>query len=600
MAVAASLENAFEGQGRPRKKKAALSNLPSHYQFANWAYDDGKRYAVPVGGVRSDLRVEFPLISTTLRNEGTGTETLLWLHFDLDFKRADKKWIREGKLDWPTIAATLATEAPVILQYLSHVVRSSGGYGLSLALAISPLELIDETGDVQKLAFKAQDMVIRILQHYGMGADEGARGLKRLMPNIFRPDHVVDDSIFVLALVQKRRPRVLQNLLFGLRNHPALRVPKKSGREDILWADKRVEGPLARLYTDLLEEVGPWGSLQMSAGDLISRYGISKNTVYKLLSDPPKWLGAERISGEGYRLTISPTRALSDRAYDLLLERPEGVRLSLVNIAEPESVGDGERNSWLVSVILACKWKGMGQAETREMLSCVIRLVPGWQGSWSLTRGLWSILRSLYRNRSSLKGQCSSMELPQWLSEALQSKKDSPFSQTFYKKGSRRDLDPCAPLPVVRAEVGFEGASPLLVSSLALRGVRPGVRGGLAPCRGGGETDLLEQESGASNTDPLVLVFDGDVERFEPVPSRFDRAGRVEDLKKPVFFDDSSVGNTFSHLSGRELSGAFSKALMKTKLSAEEKGRILSEVTSEMDLERKDGMRREWLLRLTT
>ncbi len=163
--AAVATDRIYEGQGRPRSKKAEKTDRPSHYQFAYWAYEDGKRYAVPVGGVCKDKRAEFPLISTAIMNEGTGTETLIWLHFDLDFKRADKKWTRNGKLDWSTMAATLAEDAPIILKYLSHVVRSSGGHGLSLVLAISPLELIDETADVQKLAFKVQSMIIRILNH---------------------------------------------------------------------------------------------------------------------------------------------------------------------------------------------------------------------------------------------------------------------------------------------------------------------------------------------------------------------------------------------------------------------------------------------------
>ncbi|MDQ3232295.1 MAG: hypothetical protein M3Q07_10780, partial [Pseudobdellovibrionaceae bacterium] len=277
--AAIATDREYEGQGRPRKKKKPGTDLPSHYQFAFWAFDDGKRFAVPVGGVRKDKRPEYPLISTTIMNEGTGTETLIWLHLDLDFKRADKRWIRDGRLDWPAIAATLSEDAPIILRYLSHVVLSSGGQGLSLTLAISPLELIDETADVQKLAFKVQSMLIRILNHHGMGADEGAQGLKRLMPNVFREKRVLDQAEFVQAMIQKRRPRVLQNLFYALRFHPALLATKKRDREDILWPDIRVEKPLARLYTDILDEAGPWGSVQMSAGGIMKRYGIAKNTV---------------------------------------------------------------------------------------------------------------------------------------------------------------------------------------------------------------------------------------------------------------------------------------------------------------------------------
>ncbi|MDQ3232587.1 MAG: hypothetical protein M3Q07_12265, partial [Pseudobdellovibrionaceae bacterium] len=446
--IVAAMDRVYEGQGRPRKKKMAVSDLPSHYQFAHWAYDDGKRFAVPVGGVRKDKRSEYPLISTTIMNEGTGTETLIWLHFDLDFKRALKKWIRDGKLDWPTIAATLAADAPIILRYLSHVVRSSGGHGLSLALAISPLELIDETTDVQKLAFKVQDMIIRILNHHGMGADEGARGLKRLMPNMFRQERVLDQADFVQALIQKKRPRVLQNLFYALRFHPALREKNKRDRDDILWPDKRVEKPLARLYTDILDEAGPWGSVQMSAGGIIQKYGISKNTVYKFLSDPPKWLGIEALVGEGYRLTIRPVRELTDRAHELLAGTTISAWKHIVHISMPEAVEKGERNHWLVSIILICKWKGVGQRDLRKALDQIIKRVPGWQKSQSLTQNLGSIVRSLYHHRSSLKGKSPDQILPEWLLAALQPAKPNRLSQKIPEKGSRRDLDSCSPNPV--------------------------------------------------------------------------------------------------------------------------------------------------------
>ncbi|WP_324960609.1 hypothetical protein [Oligoflexus sp.] len=438
-----AMDRVYEGQGRPRKKKKPGTDLPSHYQFALWAYDNGKRYAVPVGGVRKDKRPEYPLISTTIMNEGTGTETLIWLHFDLDFKRALKKWIRDGKLDWPTIAATLAADVPIILRYLSHVVRSSGGHGLSLALAISPLELIDETTDVQKLAFKVQNMIIHILNHHGMGADEGARGLKRLMPNMFRQERVLDQADFVQALIQKKRPRVLQNLFYALRFHPALREKNKRDRDDILWPDTRVEKPLARLYTDILDEAGPWGSVQMSAGGIMRRYGIAKNTVYKLLSDPPKWLEVEALPGEGYRLTIRPVRALTDRAYDLLQNHQNTGCKPLAHMDMPENVEKGERNHWLVTIILTCKWKGIGQCELRAALDQIIKRVPGWQKSQSLTRNLGSIVRSLYHHRSSLKGKSPDQILPEWLLAALQPAKPNRLSQKIPKKGSHRDLE-CA------------------------------------------------------------------------------------------------------------------------------------------------------------
>ncbi len=613
----AAMDRVYEGQGRPRKKKKPGTDLPSHYQFALWAYDDGKRFAVPVGGVRKDKRSEYPLISTTIMNEGTGTETLIWLHFDLDFKRALKKWIRNGKLHWPTIAASLAADAPIILRYLSHVVRSSGGHGLSLALAISPLELIDETADVQKLAFRVQDMIIRILNHHGMGADDGARGLKRLMPNMFREERVLDQADFVLAMIQKRRPAVLRNLVHELQNHAALREKLKSEREDVLWPDIRVEKALARLYTDLLDSVGPWGSEQLKAAGLTGRYGMGKNTAYKLLADPPRWLGVEKVPGEGYRLTIRPEAVLTSRALDLLLDEPERKDFNFSGITTPEFVQKGERNRWLVSLILIAKWSGIGQNEVRKALELVIRRVPGWQKSQSLTRGLGATLRSLYRNRSSLKGRNMSQEQPSFWTEALESLKIREISSKKHKKAS---LD--ATLPGPNPEVIPQGDSKARVLSFEAPfsptsgGVMPWVRGGPSPWVDGengmsgpshtagvtGPSAFHSAESAAKDGGAVSPIFSAEVHTGQPEiypAGRTISAPAAAGPEAESASGEASSGDAFDHLRGSALSSAFSKALLKSALPVAEKARILTEVTRVKNLTQKERARREWLAKLT-
>ena len=549
--AAYSLEDSIGGQGRYRKKQPPKTSLPSHYQFAHWGYEDGHKFAVPVGGVRKTQRPEYPLLSTAMKNESSGTETLMWLTFDLDFIRADKKWRQDGKLHWPKIAETLQQKTPELFKYLTGVTRSSGGKGLGLALCISPLELIPETGDIQKMGYRLQAWIISILNFYGMGADPGARGLKRLMPNLFQPDRLIDRDEVTEAMVQTRRPRVMQILLNQLRDHPALRAPRKSEQSDLLWTDIRVELPCARLYTDLLDEVGPWGSAQWTAQALISRYGISKNTVYKLLANPPQWLGVEAIAGEGFRLTLRPTTALSNRAYGLLETGGKGKAkgsfesFRCAMILPPEEVADGERNEWLVSVVLACKWKGIARSDLLLALRQLTVLVPGYQSSRSLTRELQTIVRSLYHHRSGLIGCAPELLLPDWLAASLIPHKSNRLSQTFSKKGTfgshgiaRSSAEQevsvlCSNLFVVTAIPGPEALC-------------AGVRGELAP--------------------GLVRA--------------------PESLAAVV---------TESLPTGSVLRNVFSKALLKSQLSAEDKGRLLGEVCSLPIAAREDFMR-SWMI----
>ena len=433
----------FDGTGRHRKKSDTKTTLLSHYAFADWGYDeDGRRIAQLVGGVSKKLRYAYPLISTAIKNAATGTETLIWIHFDLDYKRAEKKWRKNGMLDWPTIAALLQKELPDFLKYLTRITRSSGGKGLSLALAISPLELIEETASVQKMAYMLQAQLIHILNSFGLGADEGARGLKRLMPNVFQPDQIVDCDEITEALIQSRRPRVIQTLLFAIRFHASLRPISKKDRVDILWSDKRVEGACARLYLDLLDTVGPWGSQQYTCKELIAQYGISKNTVTKFLAEAPSWLRTQKIEGEGYRLTLIASKSLTERAFALLeashAHSNKGTfpAFHCALISGPELVAPGTRNQWLVSVALACKWKGIDREEALKALQIAVKLVPTFRESRSLGRELSSIVGSIYKHRTEAFGSAVDAVLPEWLENILLNNKPKSSSQTFAKKGT--------------------------------------------------------------------------------------------------------------------------------------------------------------------
>ncbi|HYX36612.1 MAG TPA: hypothetical protein VE954_26175 [Oligoflexus sp.] len=89
---------------------------------------------------------------------------------------------------------------------------------------------------------------------------------------------------------------------------------------------------------------------------------------------------------------------------------------------------------------------------------------------------------------------------------------------------------------------------------------------------------------------PLSLSEPGHVE-----PSVADAApGCTNGVPSP----EMTRGDTYDHLSGSALSGAFSKALMRSTLQAAEKARILIEVTSETDPALKESLRREWLAKL--
>lgn len=435
----------FDVTGRQRKWAKPKSKQVSHFQFSRWSENpEGGYVASPRAGAAKSERGEFPLIATTILNPSTGTETLVWLHFDLDFDKADKTWCENDLLSWPKISEVLAAEAPVFFKYLTRVTRSSGGRGLSLALAVSPLELIEETAHVQALAHLLQSRMIQIMSFLGLGVDEGARGLNRLMPNPFRESHALDCNEIMEREVQVKRPRVIQEILVAVSRHKALRPQPKREQRDLLWPNRSVEPACARLYLGILDEAGPFGHVQLNFKEFRG-FGFSRNTAYKILASPPRWLKCEAIAGEGYRLSLCAEKALSDRAelvkagVEASEQRPKEARVNMnqTYLPPPARVLPGERHKWLVSAALCSKWKGIELEATHKALKSAAQCVPSYDSSLSLKRELSRIVGSIYRHSKETFGQDCLLELPSWLENELSHFKDKKSSsQVFVKKGS--------------------------------------------------------------------------------------------------------------------------------------------------------------------
>lgn len=583
----------FDGNGRHRITKAWLTELKSIYQFSDFMCDsEGRRYALPTQGCRKEFRDLPTLICTAVLNRATGTETVLFLHFDLDYKRADDKWKKNGKLDWGLIGNHLREAIPVFFKYSVFITESTGGQGLAVALAISPLELIPSTTNVQQMALKAQAQLIQALNFYGLGADPGATGLRRLMPNFFKLDRRVDENLMMLQHVQTKRPRVLLEILCALRVHPALQeVPKKKRMDEFLWPDIRLEKPLAQLYLDLLDDVGPWGSEQTTAQTLIKRLGVSKTSIYKILNTPPGWLRITPVPGEGYRLQVIPSESLTNRAYTVLSmgnssERKsyKAVPVSFHTLAlpPPERVVQGERNTWLKDMLLALKWKGIAQQEASSVAQKLIPRVPGWRGSKSLGRDFKAIIKSIYRNRPGTYGSKPNLALPDWLDESLYSTTTKQISHIFPKKGAVGSHSPAhchleteATLFDVFSSVDIPSSQDLKFPaepSLSSRnGVRPeGPGAGQAPgsvvVTGMLEFNRAGCESLSSDRSDAVV---------NPSPRDDDEAHASEDCKTALRISESwSGGAEISSADFKALQPRFGRWLTQAKLPVKEKVRL--------------------------
>jgi hypothetical protein len=149
---------------------AKIQGISGNYAYKKWVEEgSGQRKAFPVSG--PEARFSADLIANSYRNRG-GLAVVFGIVFDLDAHRAQEQWKdSEGRLDWGLIFSSLKKEIPEFAKYLCHAVRSTGGKGLALVMAITPMPIQDSTRPNQTAAENLQSRLINLLNRLGMGAD---------------------------------------------------------------------------------------------------------------------------------------------------------------------------------------------------------------------------------------------------------------------------------------------------------------------------------------------------------------------------------------------------------------------------------------------
>lgn len=446
-ALALSSENqSFQGPASPKKgyrsykSRVHLTKMKSHFRHAKWMTGrDGRRIPIEIGFGREDRQAGLnylvnvaagyaepnewektlaevraygnpqhcDLISSTIFNPATKTASLFCLVFDFDFKRAADPFKIDGKLSWPKMAAILEEKERVIFNRVSWVVSSSSGSGLGLAIAISPTEIgTTSSFKIEGMARDLQLRLIKVFNHYGFGADIGAKGLVRWMPNFNDPERLVDSSDIAVSRAMTRHEPVVLELLRATDNHPALAYKKKSEFPELYLYEKSsvVESKLALLYLELLENhLGE--ELQLTCAEISARYGLAEKTCRKILKTPPPWLGVRKIGGrEGYRLSVKPLPSLTERAIELIEDGKRAGKNSLGRkmrklLKHPSLVKDGERYEWLGNVLWAVKLKGATESEALRIAQIVAEEVPDFRQGRSLTINIAACVKTFWSNR---------------------------------------------------------------------------------------------------------------------------------------------------------------------------------------------------------
>lgn len=402
MALAKNLSDHHSGRVRDRRQK---TKKKSHRVFKNWTYGaDGAR-SKPKAISHKFARYNADLTSTYYNNPARGTQTVHGLGFDIDLGRTNIKWLDEkGRVSWPKIGSFLAGNEAPILNFITAVASSTSGKGLGLYLPISPLEIVSSTATAQKSARILQAHIITILNYHGIGADPGAMGLVRDIPNYFNPQKLIDsDLIGTDRFVDNRRYPVVAELLRYTNRHRAVRRLKSRDPKRLFSGHRTSEKKFALLYEYLLDEALE-SSIWLSGAEIFELTGLSKSTLYKFLASKHEWLEIVNYGkAEGYELTFKPTAGHSERCYELLnstdLDSDEkGLWSSFSELEVPELVLDGERNDYLTRAAIELKVKGIHYHDALEVMNKIAARIPGSKTSRNC-RNVGSLVKSIYYHR---------------------------------------------------------------------------------------------------------------------------------------------------------------------------------------------------------
>jgi hypothetical protein len=426
------------------------SAASGHYEYKSWSRN-AKGERVAVKSRDRHARQSADLASNSYRN-ANGGETVFGLVFDFDAHRAQDCWKdADGKLDWEKIFPALQKEIPEVAQLVCYAVRSTGGLGLGVVMAITPLPIIQSTAANQKSALKLQGRLLAVFDRMGLGADFGARGVSRDLPNFNNPAKLVYRNNEPLReLERSRRPVVTAR-------DRAARVAER------IYNDERVEKGLAKLVLWLLGAaqfdktwnfdgqecsrqfkkvpyLSGW-TVSATMREICTLTGLSDAFLRKYFRNPPKWLKSAHYEGEGWNLSLPLSKDvpwLLERSTHLLRKTQtlkEKVIFDPNELCLPWWVQDGERNLWIVRLALTYKWAGYSLACAIEKVLLRVGAIPNAESSRNC-KNVRSIVKSLYRRAPEYFGNDEVKDIPDWI------RNDKIFCSLFSRINNRRGATP--------------------------------------------------------------------------------------------------------------------------------------------------------------
>jgi len=398
-----------------------------------WRYinSEGKPALTPAKFGWQHRNAEY--ISTLIYNPD-GSAVIDSITFDIDADRTGDQWKNEaGKVDEGKVRRFLKKNYPDIFEWLYYTARSTGGLGLSIGLAVSPIQKRHcyDPGRSNPYTFGCaiQLQIIRLLNAEGIGADFSAYGLIRAVPNYLRtkePGPLPESQarkIWMNRDIYKRIREDDVNVLgrIGAVTKKIKKCQKKIALEDPerIHRSKSTEKGMAKLFLAIHQTTGP---VVKHTWELLETTGFSKTTLANILRKNPEscppWLKSEYLGrGKGYRLEFVPGQGCEKRARDLVagkkVKGPEPTGF-LHDLPCPSLVESGNRNQWIHSAAIHYKWCGFEDYQAKKSLSQVARLIPGWEVSRNYKK-IPQIVTAIYEGYPELAGIMEKSELPEVL-----------------------------------------------------------------------------------------------------------------------------------------------------------------------------------------
>jgi len=405
-------------------------------------------------------------IDTTYEN-GDGLRTCARIAIDCDADKASV-WTKDdaGVMQWDLMRSALAQRLPELAHAITIVARSTSGKGLGLAIDISPLPLRESTAAAQRSALALQQRLIDFFREMGFGADAGAIGLRRKMPNWRDPAREVRDPLEVERAAERRRFIERTRLPVVSELHTLLDEDEEKNPRERLYRDARVERKLGIMLRwalgefelppaskwpdgiEVLERIPFLSGARPTATvkQLVFLTGLSDGFVRRLLQNPPPWMRSEYVSREeGWRLEFPMTAVLLrllDRA--ILLCDPRQHIFGRAHYGpkafpRPETVRDGERNRWIFSLAILYRRIGLSEVAALDKVRLRIARIEGHDRSRNC-RQARHIVRSIYRRAPSSDLEVARTDPAPWVlddSEFLGSDTKTRAGAVFYSSPGR-------------------------------------------------------------------------------------------------------------------------------------------------------------------